>query len=102
MWRCWKARKGSYRTNLVWPSSTFWSLGDAHHTSSAKVSVVLRISTRSESTVYCCFLLILWLSASTQQGKSKEMENGIKRAPHTAPPRYGPMLEDTRMEMEGL
>ncbi|XP_074518237.1 protein fantom [Halichoeres trimaculatus] len=34
------------------------------------------------------------------KGKTREMDHGVKRAPHTAPPRYGPTLEDTRMEVE--
>nr|XP_046237605.1 protein fantom [Scatophagus argus] len=34
------------------------------------------------------------------KGKNMEMEGGIRRAAQTAPPRYGPMLEDTRTEME--
>ncbi|XP_070786062.1 protein fantom [Enoplosus armatus] len=34
------------------------------------------------------------------KGKSMEVEGGVRRAAQTAPPRYGPMLEDTRAEME--
>ncbi|XP_029311195.1 protein fantom, partial [Cottoperca gobio] len=34
------------------------------------------------------------------KGKCMEMEGGVRRAAQTAPPRYGPMLEDTRAEME--
>ncbi|KAM9836568.1 protein fantom [Aulostomus maculatus] len=34
------------------------------------------------------------------KGKSTEMEGGVRRATQTAPPRYGPSLEDTRAEME--
>ncbi|KAM9335197.1 protein fantom [Symphorus nematophorus] len=34
------------------------------------------------------------------KGKSIEVEGGVRRAAQTAPPRYGPMLEDTRAEME--
>ncbi|XP_034532655.1 protein fantom [Notolabrus celidotus] len=47
---------------------------------------------------------ILDLGGRTQykfsKGKTRDMDDGVKRAPQTAPPRYGPMLEDTRMEME--
>uniref|UniRef100_A0A3Q3EQF4 RPGR interacting protein 1 n=1 Tax=Labrus bergylta TaxID=56723 RepID=A0A3Q3EQF4_9LABR len=32
--------------------------------------------------------------------KNREMDGEVRRAPQTAPPRYGPMLEDTRVEME--
>ncbi|XP_067436448.1 protein fantom [Thunnus thynnus] len=34
------------------------------------------------------------------KGKSLEVEGGVRRAAQTAPPRYGPTLEDTRAEME--
>ncbi|XP_034712434.1 protein fantom isoform X1 [Etheostoma cragini] len=34
------------------------------------------------------------------KGKSMEVEGGVRRAAQTAPPRYGPTLEDTRAEME--
>ncbi|XP_065806913.1 protein fantom [Labrus bergylta] len=34
------------------------------------------------------------------KGKNREMDGEVRRAPQTAPPRYGPMLEDTRVEME--
>ncbi|XP_030578643.1 protein fantom-like isoform X1 [Archocentrus centrarchus] len=34
------------------------------------------------------------------KGKNLEGEGGVRRAAQTAPPRYGPMLEDTRAEME--
>ncbi|XP_074480130.1 protein fantom isoform X1 [Sebastes fasciatus] len=34
------------------------------------------------------------------KGKSMELEGGVRRAAQTAPPRYGPTLEDTRAEME--
>nr|XP_033507909.1 protein fantom isoform X3 [Epinephelus lanceolatus] len=36
------------------------------------------------------------------KGKSMEVEGGVRRAAQTAPPRYGPTLEDTRAEMERL
>ncbi|XP_029695674.1 protein fantom [Takifugu rubripes] len=36
----------------------------------------------------------------SNKGKSAELEGGIRRATHTAPPRYGPMLEDPRTELE--
>ncbi|XP_051285385.1 protein fantom isoform X2 [Dicentrarchus labrax] len=36
------------------------------------------------------------------KGKSMEMEGGVRRAAQTAPPRYGPMLEDTRADMDRL
>lgn len=35
-------------------------------------------------------------------GKSLEVEGGVRRAAQTAPPRYGPTLEDTRTEIERL
>ncbi|KAG7243243.1 hypothetical protein INR49_011682 [Caranx melampygus] len=35
-------------------------------------------------------------------GKSMEMEGAVRRAAQTAPPRYGPMMEDSRAEMERL
>ncbi|XP_053199044.1 protein fantom, partial [Scomber japonicus] len=34
------------------------------------------------------------------KGKSMEVEGGVRRAAQTAPPRYGPTLDDTRAEME--
>ncbi|CAK6982505.1 protein fantom%2C partial [Scomber scombrus] len=34
------------------------------------------------------------------KGKSMEVEGGVRRAAQTAPPRYGPTLEDTRAEVE--
>ncbi|XP_067380498.1 protein fantom [Channa argus] len=34
------------------------------------------------------------------KGKTIEVEAGVRRAAQTAPPRYGPTLEDTRAEME--
>ncbi|XP_068569655.1 protein fantom [Cebidichthys violaceus] len=34
------------------------------------------------------------------KGKCMEVEGGVRRAAQTAPPRYGPTLEDTRAEME--
>ncbi|XP_026209179.1 protein fantom [Anabas testudineus] len=34
------------------------------------------------------------------KGKTMEVEAGVRRAAQTAPPRYGPTLEDTRAEME--
>ncbi|XP_054457821.1 protein fantom [Anoplopoma fimbria] len=36
------------------------------------------------------------------KGKCMEVDGGVRRAAQTAPPRYGPMLEDTRAEMERL
>ncbi|XP_068611969.1 LOW QUALITY PROTEIN: protein fantom [Brachionichthys hirsutus] len=36
------------------------------------------------------------------KGKTLEAEGGFRRAAQTAPPRFGPMLEDTRAEMERL
>ncbi|XP_044040637.1 protein fantom isoform X3 [Siniperca chuatsi] len=36
------------------------------------------------------------------KGRSMEVEGGVRRAAQTAPPRYGPTLEDTRTEMERL
>ncbi|KAF3697616.1 Protein fantom Nephrocystin-8 RPGR-interacting protein 1-like protein [Channa argus] len=36
------------------------------------------------------------------KGKTIEVEAGVRRAAQTAPPRYGPTLEDTRAEMERL
>ncbi|KAI3376547.1 hypothetical protein L3Q82_017002 [Scortum barcoo] len=35
-----------------------------------------------------------------ERSKSMEIEGGVRRAAQTAPPRYGPTLEDTRTEME--
>lgn len=29
-----------------------------------------------------------------------ELEGGIRRATHTAPPQYGPLIDDTRTELE--
>ncbi|XP_023277539.1 protein fantom-like [Seriola lalandi dorsalis] len=34
------------------------------------------------------------------KGKSMEVEGAVRRAAQTAPPRYGPMMEDSRAEME--
>ncbi|XP_069015433.1 protein fantom [Embiotoca jacksoni] len=36
------------------------------------------------------------------KGKNLEGEGGVRRSAQTAPPRYGPTLEDTRAEMERL
>lgn len=33
-------------------------------------------------------------------GKSVDLEGGMRRATHTAPPRYGPVTEDPRTELE--
>lgn len=41
-------------------------------------------------------------SFSLSSGKGMEVESGVRRATQTAPPRYGPMLEDTKAEMEKL
>lgn len=43
-----------------------------------------------------CSLFFFWT------GKSMEMEGAVRRAAQTAPPRYGPMMEDSRAEMERL
>nr|XP_020443602.1 protein fantom-like [Monopterus albus] len=34
------------------------------------------------------------------KGRSMDVEGGVRRAAQTAPPRYGPTLEDTRAQME--
>uniref|UniRef100_UPI0037E88397 protein fantom n=1 Tax=Semicossyphus pulcher TaxID=241346 RepID=UPI0037E88397 len=34
------------------------------------------------------------------KGKIREVDGGVRRPPQTAPPCYGPMLEDTRLEIE--
>ncbi|KAG7496363.1 fantom-like [Solea senegalensis] len=38
----------------------------------------------------------------SKAGKSMEVEGTVRRAAQTAPSRYGPMLEDNRVEMEGF
>ena len=39
VWPCWRVRKGRYRTNSAWPSSTLWTSGGGRLTSSVKVCV---------------------------------------------------------------
>lgn len=118
VWPCWRARKEYFRTSSVWPSSISWTLVDEHHTSSAKVCL------RAVLSKYDVYKQLIWMSFPLSEhssvvptslsflplnfffyfmsGKSMEVEGGVRRAAQTAPPRYGPTLEDTRTDMERL
>jgi len=47
-------------------------------------------------------LLFFFFVSSYLSGKFTEVEGGVRRAAQTAPPRYGPTLDDNVEEMERL
>lgn len=91
-----ETQKGALQNKLSLAKQHIMDLGGRTPYKSNKGTILVYFlqNCRIMSTEISLFLFFI------PQGKSIELEGGIRRATHTAPPRYGPAIEDTRTELE--